>query len=94
MRKIKIAGVKCLEYRFKEFFNSLHDKDKEVAVEVEIPVSNQELCTEIRKNIDYLNNLIKVANKRNIRVAKKVGLLALPIDIKKLEVDIYEIKRY
>lgn len=95
MRKIKTIGAERLKYHLSELFNRLHDKPgKAVRIEVETPVSNQELCTEIRKSIDYLNNLIKVAKKRNIKVILSTSHLSLPVELENTKVDICETKRY
>lgn len=96
MRKIKIIGAGRLKYCYKEFFKRLNDKfgDDAIQIKLEIPASNNELCTEIRESIDYLEKLIEVAKNRNICVVLNHGVLKTPINIKNSEVEIFEVKQY
>ncbi len=92
-RKVRMAEgfKKHIEKVLKVF--SDHE-NKQVHIEVEVPMSNKELASEIKKSIKALNLLTKEAEKRGLTIITGVGMIGVSVDLSNLKVRIYEYKEY
>lgn len=94
MEKRKVKVSRSYKERVKKILRAFQANDDGVILELEFPVSNEELASEIKKSVNHLNKLIKEAKKRGIKVYNRTGMLGLPVELPKLEIDIYETIHY
>ena len=91
MEKRKVRMVEGFKKRIEKLLKAFSDyENKQVHIEVEVPMSNKELASEIKKSIKALNLLSKEAKKRGLTITTT----GIPTDLSKLDVRIYEYKEY
>lgn len=95
MEKRKVRMVEGFKKRIEKLLKAFSDyENKQVHIEVEVPMSNKELASEIKKSIKALTLLSKEAKKRGLTITTTVGMMGIPTDLSKLDVRIYEYKEY
>lgn len=94
MEKRKERMVEGFKKRIEKICKFFSDHDNAIRIEVEVPVSNQKLASDIRKSADNLERLINEAEKRGMNVTLRNGIFETPVIFKKAKLEITEIKRY
>lgn len=94
MEKRKVRMVEGFKKRIEKICKFFSDHDNAIRIEVEVPVSNQKLASDIRKSADNLERLINEAEKRGMNVTLRNGIFETPVIFKKAKLEITEIKRY
>lgn len=95
MEKRRVRMSQGFKERVEKICKAFSDHDNNaIRIEVEVPVSNEELASEIRNSVDNLRRLIDEAEKRNIKVIFKNGIFESSIPIKTAKLKIIEIKQY
>ena len=95
MEKRKVRMVEGFKKHIEKVLKVFSDhENKQVHIEVEVPMSNRELASEIKKSIRALNLLTKEAEKRGLTIITGVGMIGVSVDLSNLKVRIYEYKEY
>lgn len=95
MEKRKVRMVEGFKKHIEKVLKVFSDhENKQVHIEVEVPMSNKELASEIKKSIKALNLLSEKAKKRGLKITTTVGMIGIPTDLSNLKVRIYEYKEY
>jgi hypothetical protein len=94
MEKRKVRMVEGFKKRIEKICKFFSDHDNAIRIEVEVPVSNEELASEIKRSVDNLRRLIDEAEKRNLKVIFKNGIFECFFPIKTAKLKIIEIKQY
>lgn len=95
MEKRKVRMVEGFKKHIEKVLKVFSDhENKQVRIEVEVPMSNKELASEIKKSIKALNLLTKEAEKRGLTIITGVGMIGVSVDLSNLKVRIYEYKEY
>lgn len=93
MEKRRVRMSQGFKERVEKIYKAFSDHDnKAIRIEVGVPVSNEELASEIKRNIKALNLLTKEAKKRGLTITTQVGLWGVPTDLSNLDIRIYEYK--
>lgn len=94
MEKRRVRMLQGFKERVEKICKVFSDHDNAIRIEVEVPVSNQKLASDIRKSADNLERLINEAEKRGMNVTLRNGIFETPVIFKKAKLEITEIKRY
>ena len=95
MEKRRVRMLQGFKERVEKICKAFSDhENNSIRIEVEVPVSNKELASEIRKSADNLGRLIDEAEKRNLKVTFENGIIERSYPIKTAKLKIIEIKQY